>query len=174
MVTFGIDPGLNGAMAALDDNGRFMGVVDLPIIRDASLAWVDCNQLRSLYRGIVMSYDLRQSAYEVRFVIERVSAMPKQGVTGVFTFGVTFGSILAGVQSLGWPIEFVRPAVWKKALGLSGKAGAVTAAKHAALDKARLLFPQAELGLCKHEGRAEALLLAWYAQRYMGGVKEAA
>jgi hypothetical protein len=31
------------------------------------------------------------------------------------------------------------------------------------LHKARLLFPLAELSLAKHDGRAEALLLAHYA-----------
>jgi len=35
--------------------------------------------------------------------------------------------------------------------------------KRASLDKARLLFPGADLGLVKHDGRAEALLIAQYA-----------
>lgn len=34
--------------------------------------------------------------------------------------------------------------------------------KRASLDKARLLYPSADLGLQKHDGRAEALLLARY------------
>jgi hypothetical protein len=53
-------------------------------------------------------------------------------------------------------IELVTPSVWKRALGL-GKD------KDASLHKARLLFPMAELHLAKHDGRAEALLIAHYA-----------
>jgi len=37
--------------------------------------------------------------------------------------------------------------------------------------KVRLLFPSAELGLAKYDGRAEALLLAYYAR---GRFREAA
>jgi crossover junction endodeoxyribonuclease RuvC len=94
-----------------------------------------------------------------RVVIERVSAMPKQGVSSTFTFGVAFGSILGAVQALNLPIEFVTPVTWKRALGLSSD-------KKAALHKARLMFPYAEINLEKHHGRAEALLIAHWAQRH--------
>ena len=40
----------------------------------------------------------------------------------------------------------------------------LTSDKRASLDRARLLFPSAELHLAKHDGRAEALLLAYYVQ----------
>jgi crossover junction endodeoxyribonuclease RuvC len=53
------------------------------------------------------------------------------------------------------PLEFVTPAVWKRSYGLSRD-------KHASLFKARLMFPAADLHLAKHDGRAEALLIAQY------------
>jgi hypothetical protein len=53
------------------------------------------------------------------------------------------------------PLAFVTPAVWKASYGLSKD-------KHASLHKARLLYPTAELHLAKHDGRAEALLIARY------------
>ncbi|MGH2928174.1 MAG: hypothetical protein ACRDL8_08225 [Solirubrobacteraceae bacterium] len=56
------------------------------------------------------------------------------------------------------PLELVTAATWKRALGLGPD-------KHAALHKARLLFPTAELGLAKHHNRAEALLIAHWALR---------
>jgi hypothetical protein len=52
--------------------------------------------------------------------------------------------------------------VWKRSLGL-------TSDKRASLDRARLMFPSADLRLAKHDGRAEALLLAHYAMRRPGG-----
>lgn len=60
---------------------------------------------------------------------------------------VGLGTIPATLQTLAIGIELVTPAVWKRALGLS-------ADKRASLDKARLLFPSADLRLAKHEGGA--------------------
>jgi hypothetical protein len=82
--------------------------------------------------------------------------MPAQGIASAFQFGVGFGSLLGVLQALHIRIELVTPAVWKRSYGL-GKD------KHASLHKARLLFPTADLHLAKHDGRAEALLLAHYA-----------
>jgi crossover junction endodeoxyribonuclease RuvC len=147
----GIDPGLSGALAVLTATGEFERVCDLPVIRDRSLAWIDGSELQSTLLDA-----LRGRA--ARAVVERVSAMPKQGVASSFAFGVGFGSILSVLQAMHVSVELITPAVWKRALGLSRD-------KHASLHKARLLFPTAELHLAKHEGRAEALLLAHYSVR---------
>lgn len=153
MLVIGVDPGLSGALGILTDAAEFVAVADLPVIRDHNLAWID----GGLLRGMILDYSGPK-----RVVIERVSAMPKQGVSSSFQFGVGFGSILGVVQSLGLPIEFVRPANWKRAMGLS-------ADKHASLHKARLLYPAAELTLAKHDGRAESLLVATWSIRHQRG-----
>lgn len=150
MLTLGVDPGLSGALALLDEDGQPELVADLPVIRDGRLSWIDGGSLQSTLLDA-----LRGRA--CRAAVERVSAMPRQGIASAFSFGVGFGAVLATLQTLRLSIEFVTPAVWKLALGL-GKD------KRASLDKARLLFPTADLSLAKHDGRAEALLLAWYAQ----------
>lgn len=149
-VTIGIDPGVTGAAAVLEADGTFRALFDLPVIRDKSLAWIDGDRLAAALLAA-----MRADAATV--ILERVSAMPGQGVSSSFGFGVTFGSILAAVQCLRLRIELVTPAVWKRALGLSSD-------KRASLDRARLLFPGADLTLAKHHGRAEALLLAYWAQ----------
>ena len=146
----GIDPGLTGALAIIDDAGAVVTLADLPIIRDLSLAWVDGSALQSLLLDAI-------GGRQCRAMVERVSAMPKQGIASAFQFGVGFGSILSVLQALHIPLEFVTPAVWKRSYGLSKD-------KHASLHKARLLFPSAELHLAKHDGRAEALLIARFAQ----------
>lgn len=148
-LTIGIDPGLNGALAVLADDGSLERVCDLPVIRDRSLAWIDGNELQSIFLDEIQGRTARA-------VVERVSAMPKQGVASSFAFGVGFGSVLGVVQALHLPLELVTAAQWKRALGLSRD-------KRASLHKARLLFPTADLSLAKHDGRAEALLLAHYA-----------
>jgi len=145
----GIDPGLTGAVAVLDPAGELERLADLPVIRDGRLAWVNGGALQSILMEVLQGRPARA-------IVERVSAMPRQGVASAFTFGVTFGSILAVLQARCIAIELVTAAVWKRGLGLSSD-------KRASLDKARLLYPGAELRLAKHEGRAEALLLAHYA-----------
>jgi crossover junction endodeoxyribonuclease RuvC len=145
-LTVGIDPGLSGAIAILDHAGALVSVTDLPIIRDLKLAWIDGSELQSI---ILDALGGRTACATV----ERVSSMPGQGVASSFQFGVGFGSILGVLQTLHIPIEFVTAAVWKRSYGLSKD-------KHASLHKARLMFPSAELDLAKHDGKAEALLIA--------------
>lgn len=151
-LTLGIDPGLSGAICMLDREGAVRFVRDLPVVRDRSLAWIDGGEMQSLILN-------ERGGYPVVAMIERVSAMPKQGVSSSFQFGVGFGSILGVLQALAIPIEFVTPRVWKKSYGLDSD-------KKAALHKARLLYPDQGLNLrlAKHDGRAEALLIARYAR----------
>jgi crossover junction endodeoxyribonuclease RuvC len=147
-LVLGVDPGLTGALAILSADGTLELVADLPVIRDRSLAWIDGSELQSLILGAL------QGRTAVAMV-ERVSSMPGQGIASSFQFGVGFGSILSILQAMHVPLEFVTPAVWKRSYGLSRD-------KHASLFKARLMFPAADLHLAKHDGRAEALLIAQY------------
>jgi crossover junction endodeoxyribonuclease RuvC len=148
----GIDPGLTGGWALLTDTGGFIAADDLPIIRDNSTAWVDAPEL------VAQINVWFNEGVHIRAVVERVHSMPQQGVSSSFTFGVGFGSVLATLQLLPASVEFVTPSVWKRDLGLSKD-------KAASLDKARLLFPQASLKRQKDDGRAEALLIAYWACR---------
>jgi crossover junction endodeoxyribonuclease RuvC len=151
-LVLGVDPGQGGALAILDSAGAFQCVADLPTISDKSLTWIDGAQLRATLRNAI-------GGRPCRAIVERVSSMPKQGVASSFAFGVAFGSILSVLQAMELPLVLVTPAVWKRSLGL-------TADKRASLHRARLLFPAADLRLAKHDGRAEALLLAhWYLNR---------
>jgi crossover junction endodeoxyribonuclease RuvC len=174
VITIGVDPGLNGAIAVLSETGDLEALHDLPIMRDGNLSWVDGGRLQSMLIDA-------QRGRPARVFIERVHAMPKQGVSSSFNFGVGFGSILSILQARHLSVELITPASWKREMGLAGKKIAAAdggdgrkAAGRAALDKARLLFPTAELHLCKHEGRAEALLLAHWGYRRTVGIKEAA
>lgn len=146
-----VDPGLSGALAVLDVDGRIVHVADLPVARDRSLAWIDGQALQSVLLEAI-------AGRPCRAVVERVASRPGQGIASAFTFGAGLGSILGVVQTLRLPLELVTPAQWKRALGLSSD-------KAASLDRARLLFPTAELHRKRDHGRAEALLLAHWALR---------
>jgi crossover junction endodeoxyribonuclease RuvC len=151
MLTIGLDPGKQGACAVLDAEGSLHALFDLPYIADGKTAWVDGSALQG---ALMEALQGRQAIA----IVERVSAMPKQGVSSSFAFGVGFGSLLGVLRAMQIPIELVTPATWKRAMGLSSD-------KRASLDKARLLYPAAELSLVKHEGRAESILLAHFAVR---------
>jgi len=147
-LVIGIDPGLSGAIAVLSEIGDVEYLDDLPIVRDRRLSWIDGAALQSLLMDTL-------AGRPARAVVERVGAMPGQGVVSSFTFGLALGSVLAVLQARHIPIELVPAAVWKGALGLGRD-------KKGSLDKARLLYPRADLDLAKHHGRAEALLLAHF------------
>lgn len=155
MIFIAIDPGLTGAIAAIDAESTLIACADLPVMRSNKLAWIDSNALASLLM------DARQGR-PAQILLERAQAMPRQGVSSTFTTGLVMGSILASCQRIAMPLHIVTAAVWKRAMGLDST-------KSASLDKARLLFPTAELSRVKDHNRAEALLMAEYARRQERG-----
>jgi len=95
-------------------------------------------------------------------VTELAQAMPKQGVTSCFSYGQHFANFEDAAIYLKIPYHEVRPAKWKKAMGLSSlKLDSVSAC--------RRIFPAVELipaGCRKeHDGIAEALLIAEWARQ---------
>lgn len=151
MIHIAIDPGLTGSLAAIDDDAQLVLCADLPVIRDNKLAWIDSNELTNL---LIRCRDGRPA----RITVERSQANPGQGVSSTFTTGCVMGSILAACQRIAVPLSLVTAAVWKRSMGLDSS-------KQASLDKARLLFPTAELARIKDHNRAEACLLAEYSRR---------
>jgi len=86
-------------------------------------------------------------------VIEKVGAMPGQGVSSVFSLGDSYGAARAVLATAGFELVQVHPATWKKYFKL-------TSDKELSRALATRMFPAAPLHLKKHDGRAEALLLA--------------
>jgi len=93
---------------------------------------------------------------EVIVVIEDVNAMPKQGVTSSFNFGMSKGVILGVVQALSVPYELVKPVVWKRKQGFTGHDKDYV--RTAAIQK----WPElhGHLKLKKHIDRADSLMIA--------------
>ena len=90
-------------------------------------------------------------------VIEAVGAMPGQGVSSTFKFGVSFGIARGVVLASRVPLHIVSPVKWKKHFGLIGKD------KDASRGQAISFWPSsAHFARKKDHGRAEAALLARY------------
>lgn len=155
MKIIGVDPGLTGAYAILEADGSLLTVDDLPVITHGKAKWIDAGRLRD--RIIEVLHGDTGVA-----VVEHTHAMPKTASATVSSMGMTLGSTLAAVQMSYLGIELVTPAQWKGALGLTNPKATDTQRKKASLDRARLLFPTADLPLEKSHNRAESLLIAYW------------
>jgi Holliday junction resolvasome RuvABC endonuclease subunit len=140
----GIDPGFSGAWGMIDEHGKYVSCGDM--INDgrfilAHHVWAEMSQARD-----------RQ---DIEVIVEAVHAMPKQGVSSTFKFGMAYGAAISLAQRFNVHVNGVAPRVWKKALKLDSD-------KDTSLLLARELWPNAPLARKKDNGRAEALLLAYW------------
>lgn len=159
MITVGIDVGLTGAVAALDQHGDIVYLADLPIAKHRSLKWVDGEKLYAMLMHIkTLCGVLGGEAY-----IEHIHAMPEMGSVAANSKGLTLGSVLSIVQLAKLPYTLVVPSVWKRALGLLSPGATDREKKQLSLDAANNIFSgTGSLARKKDNGRAEALLIAYY------------
>ena len=144
MIYFGIDPGKDGAFAIIDEEKNILCLE--PFSEEG-------------YIDILNQFDMSKSIG----VLEHVHAMPGNGGTSMFNFGMNFGFIQGVLKSFEVPFELVTPQKWKKEYS-------VTSDKNTSISVAKRLFPGVDLRKterCKtdHDGKAEALLMAEYARR---------
>ena len=88
--------------------------------------------------------------------IERVSAMPKQGVVSVFTFGQNYGWWQGVLNALGIPIERVSPLKWQTYMGCRTGGD-----KNISKARAQEIFPELKVT----HAIADALLISEYGRR---------
>lgn len=146
----GIDPGLSGALALYDVDGS-LEVVDIPTLQ--------------LKKRVIDEYALARIIDDwsprIREVwLEQVGTRPSEGAVGAFSFGRGYG-LLRGICAASFlSIIDVTPATWKAAMKVRGD-------KDASRAKASALFPRHTnlWPLKKHDGRAEAALIARYGMR---------
>lgn len=158
MIYIGIDPGQTGAVATAcyfnHHPRRLWAVYDWPG-DESSAADLLRDELKTL-NDVVPSIHCFAA-------LEDVHSMPKQGVASTFKFGTNFGIWRGILAALEIPFILVRPQQWKKRFNLNKKD------KMESLYAARRQWPQLELHLKKHHGRADALWLALYARQEVKG-----
>ena len=148
-VSIGIDPGKTGAIAVMDDDG------------------ILCLEQFNVDKYVdVLSYVVQStSAKDIKVCLERVGAMPGQGVVSMFNFGHNLGVIEGILSALRIPYQLVPPQTWKKEFSLTGD-------KAKSIEVCKKLFPWVDLRATERsrkpsDGLAEALLMAEYARRRM-------
>jgi len=139
MFYVGIDPGASGAIAVIDAKGVCAATFRLSDtdrdVADFLGAWVG---------GVGLA------------MLERVHAMPKQGVSSTFKFGTSYGFCRGLLAMSGIRYEEVTPSKWQNALGCRSGGD-----KNVTKEAAQRMFPDTRVV----HANADALLLAEYARR---------
>lgn len=132
----GIDPGKSGGIAVIKDGQ----------------AWAD--KMPETEKDLWDYFD--SLLYDGFAFIEKVHAMPKQGVTSTFSFGQNFGMLIMALTAASIPFELVTPQKWQKELGCLSHGD-----KNVTKRKAQQLFPT----LTITHATADCLLIAEYGRR---------
>lgn len=151
MIYIGIDPGKDGGLAIMAHKN------DMVI---HAYAWDDLLFVQQM-RLIQKMYPIPEG--NVIAAVEKVGAMPGQGVTSMFNFGKSAGFIEGVLAALLIPYQLIAPKRWKAEFGLNSD-------KQHSIDVCKRLFPDLRLlrnERCRKEsdGMAEAALLAEFARR---------
>ena len=151
----GIDPGASGAIAAFSLETGHLSVMDMPVMEVMRGKTMKRELNAPLLAGIFSDLDANFKITAV--FLEKVGAMPGQGVSSMFAFGRNVGTIEGIMAALEWPVSYVTPQAWQKAASVrQGKDGSRL--------RAIELFPSyAQLfARKKDDGRSDAALIAWY------------
>ena len=153
MKTLGIDIGLDGAIALIE-NGDLLEVHDMPTV-----TLERNNKSKRMVNAAELARLIRQAAPGCAY-LERLNAMPGQGVTSMFSMGQSLGVVLGILAALDIPTTTIPPRTWQRALD-------VPQGKDGSRYRAAQLFPaHAELfKRVKDNGRSDAALIAVYGAR---------
>ena len=151
----GIDPGNGGAIALIVD-GRLEQVVDMPVVEIQRGKTMKRQVSAQALVGIIKEMNPTHAA------VEKVASMPNQGVSSMFAFGRSAGVIEGVLAALGVPVTYVQPAVWARTMN---KGYGKDASRHRAME----LHPDKQelFKLVKHDGRAEAVLIAMWGEKQL-------
>lgn len=161
MKILGIDPGLTGAIAATDTRAGTLEIHDMPTM----LHGVARTARQVIDEGTVLALFQLYAGMGYRdAVLESVGGLPGQSAPAAFNFGRGYGVLRMGLTAAGIALHPAAPATWKQHMR-------VPKDKKAARQRASELLPtHAHLWpLVKHDGRAEAALLALYGERTLRG-----
>jgi len=152
MLIIAIDPGISGSICFFED-GKILEVIEMPVMTEGKKNKKQVNGAQ-IYNEFLKR--INRKDYEIRVVIEQVSAMPGQGVTSMFNFGQSFGILKGICSAMQLPMFFVRPNKWKKYYNL------INSQKDASRTRAIEIFPyfSTQLSKKKDSNKADAILIA--------------
>ena len=135
-----VDPGVSGSIVVLDKTGSYVAHMIMPTLKIGT---------KNRVNGAALAAFLSQ--FELTHCyLEKVQAMPGQGVSSMFSFGHSAGLIEGVFVGAGIPLTLVTPQKWKKYAGLIGTE------KDAARSRAAHLYPMIRDLDLKGKGQAIA------------------
>jgi crossover junction endodeoxyribonuclease RuvC len=146
----GVDCGALGAFALYVDN-RLDRVVDMPIVEvvrgGSTKKQVSAQGVAAIIKELAPTHAF----------VEKVGAMPNQGVSSMFAFGRAAGVIEGCLAALSVPVTYITPQAWMKATGCGKGKDAI---RHRAME----LHPDDQhlFKRVKDSGRADASMIAYY------------
>lgn len=164
----GIDPGLTGAVALIDESGKCLLLSDCPTEKKSEKKAASPKGIASLIADIKRKY---KGGFHA--LLEEPVAMPNSGrsmgVTSMLSYGRGVGIWEGALAMAGVKFDRVYPNIWKREL-FNGNKGD----KSNSIELARRLFPSArrKLSKIKYHGRAEALLIAYFLSAIFRGEKK--
>jgi crossover junction endodeoxyribonuclease RuvC len=143
VIILGIDPGITGAISHFID-GRLDEVIDMPVFDTR----VNGRELDD-----IVAFTKPDCCY-----LEDTQPMPKNGSIASFKLGLNTGIVIGVIQAAGVSLIRVRPATWKRKMGLIGKP------KDAVRGLVVELYPDIADGVrrVKDQGRADAIMIGRY------------
>ncbi|MGX5885217.1 hypothetical protein MJ546_33820, partial [Burkholderia gladioli] len=169
MITLGIDPGLTGSIATVDAHGALVRVDAIPVMpipeagpNTTIKTEVDVRTLWKLLREIVPAGEVALVAME-----HASSVGARLGDQAKASLAATKASIMAVVRLQGHDVRRVHPVTWKRFYGIKEpeKGSGLPDGKKQALSHAREFYGMGAFPLAKDHNRAEAALIARWAQR---------
>lgn len=151
MGVLGIDIGVKGGIALLDQFGELIDILEMPCLHDGP------KNRRTINAPLLASFIYKSHATTA--FVESVGPRPMEGAVGAFAFGDSKGVVRGVLAGAAIPVVWITPPSWKRIVGIApGKEGA----KDAARAKAISLWPNMA-DTFKHkndDGLAEAALIA--------------
>lgn len=147
-----IDPGAKGALAFFDPKEGTLEIFDMPTVQVKRGNKLKTEVSPQLVASIVANFQ------PTKAVIEKVGAMPGQGVSSMWQFGRSVGIMEGVIAAKNIPIEYVTPQRWMKDMRVrDGKDGSRL--------RAMELFPAYadRFKRVKDDGRSDAALIAYHA-----------
>lgn len=154
-IQIGIDPGMNGALAIIDER-KVLAVHDMPTTQERVgkrlTKRILIPELLALLRTWSAEYGQPPT------FLEKVHSMPNDGKASAERFGRSCGIVECAVVAARLPLTWVTPQSWKR------RAGLLRAPKDQSRAKACDLYPDIAPALTRKrdQGRAEAILIARY------------
>jgi len=158
MLFVGIDNGLNGGIAIINNAQSVMGKWIMPVIKGNKTEY-DVNRIVEILKEVT---DKRTTFV----MLEKAHVRPISGKRACFMNGFGYGLMQGILSSLGMSYEIVDPKVWQKELF----EGVTNDTKTASINFCKKKFPDIDLKATEksskdHDGIADALCMAVYCYR---------